>query len=569
MTVEPDMTEASGPRSVKQMTVIVAAAAISIVLIVALFWRVDAARGAADELDQAEDRAAELAELAEALGGASDLLTDEARAFAVTGDRSHEQAYWEEIEVTQTRGNVVERLQELEIDEALLTLLETASANSDALVQTETRSMRLRLESIGVPPSEMPSTIAAYTLSDSDAALDDQAKAALSAEIMFDDQYDADKALILAPITDFNNGIDEISADQVSDARGSVNSALNQIMLMAGLTLVAFLGVLAVFHFLVSRVVLRYTEATRDRDSTDLAFRYEPQGTVELRELAISFNTQSEHMQAVIERVASHAASVAVAADRIGVITEQVSNQATASLEEVSASTAASQEVNGHVASVAAAAEEFGMSIQEIARNSSEAASVADEAVSAAANVQNSFADLTESSEAIGEVVQLIQSIADQTNLLALNATIEAARAGEAGKGFAVVASEVKALAEQTAQATHGISESIQTIQVKVEDANVMMGQVNSVIERIHVYQSSIAAAVEEQAAVTTEIARSASDASTGTARIAESISAVERSVRQTTDGVAETSVAGSEMADVASSLDSVVSMFKVTSTDG
>lgn len=64
----------------------------------------------------------------------------------------------------------------------------------------------------------------------------------------------------------------------------------------------------------------------------------------------------------------------------------------------------------------------------------------------------------------VARVTRQIDAIAAQTNLLALNATIEAARAGEAGKGFSVVASEVKALAQETSQATHVIGDIIETL---------------------------------------------------------------------------------------------------------
>ena len=61
---------------------------------------------------------------------------------------------------------------------------------------------------------------------------------------------------------------------------------------------------------------------------------------------------------------------------------------------------------------------------------------------------------LSEQGQAIGEIIATVNELGDQSNLLAVNAAIEAAKAGEAGKGFAVVAAEVKALAEQSKQAT-------------------------------------------------------------------------------------------------------------------
>jgi len=83
--------------------------------------------------------------------------------------------------------------------------------------------------------------------------------------------------------------------------------------------------------------------------------------------------------------------------------------------------------------------------------------------------IREGIAELEQEIIVVGKVAQQIDAIAKQTNLLALNATIEAARAGDAGKGFAVVAGEVKSLSNQTANATHEISDVLDNLKGRID----------------------------------------------------------------------------------------------------
>lgn len=111
------------------------------------------------------------------------------------------------------------------------------------------------------------------------------------------------------------------------------------------------------------------------------------------------------------------------------------------------------------------------------------------------------------SSETMEKTVEFVYTIADQINLLALNAAVEAARAGEAGKGFAVVAGEVKNLANSATTFTQAIAKEIETIKVINQKITQNMDGIIGSVASLNNDTETIASAVTQQAAVSSDIA--------------------------------------------------------------
>jgi len=262
------------------------------------------------------------------------------------------------------------------------------------------------------------------------------------------------------------------------------------------------------------------------------------------------------------ESVGKIVGSVSTSSDHMAQSAHQMSDMADKSQEQTVVIAGATEEASVNVQTVAAATEELSASIREINQQVSNSADIAGGAVEEIERTNVMVQVLADAADKIDTVVSLINDIADQTNLLALNATIEAARAGEAGKGFAVVASEVKNLANQTGNATEDIIQQVNAIQQETRNTVTAIKGIGETIGNIHSIGTSIAAAVEEQEAATSEISRGIQQAASGTNEVASNIGGMKETANVTGEAATGVQDAAQELAGQAKVLEKSVTDF-------
>jgi methyl-accepting chemotaxis protein len=356
--------------------------------------------------------------------------------------------------------------------------------------------------------------------------------------------------------------------------------------------LIVLVGSSLVISRVVSKPVIDCARAVEKLAEGDLTGEVHIDRSDEIGLLAKSVNASISNLRAMVQEIHGTSESLNKSS---GILSETANTQAAAAEQtNMQASTVASAgeqlatnarlmsqsagEISQSSTSVATAVEEMSATIQEVARNCSEESEIARRADQQARQARELMSKLDESSRQIGKIVELINRIAEQTNLLALNATIEAASAGEAGRGFAVVANEVKELARQSAAATEDIRRQVTLMQENTANSMTAIDDVATVIEKVSHIAGSIAAAVEEQSATTSEIVRSlhsvtsatktmsdnVRQTSSGAEEVSRNIHGVSQAAGESAQGSTRITSSAKELSGLAGSLGALVSKFKL-----
>lgn len=186
--------------------------------------------------------------------------------------------------------------------------------------------------------------------------------------------------------------------------------------------------------------------------------------------------------------------------------------------------------------------------------------------------IASSMATLTDKSQAIAEITTSVDELSQQSNLLAVNASIEAARAGEMGKGFAVVAQEVKALSNQSKQATAEVRRILTDIQQAAGHAALSIEQGSRTVETA-VRQSaeagrsieSLAHSVAEAASAAAQIAAASQEQLTGIDQVVMAMQGIQEATKQHVDSSRQIEEAAQSLTAIQDVLETLVAKYKLS----
>ena len=415
----------------------------------------------------------------------SSALTADVRAYAATGNLTHYNNYFDEINNLKNREIGVAAMQEIGITPGEQTMIDEMSALSNELVPLEENAME---------------SVKQGNLKD-------------AVDYVYGIDYQNSITKINALKEQFLSALDKRTSEQVKGLK--LQSGIVRGLIFLSMIIVALMQffVMSVTkkRILKPIFVIRDQMGEISQGNLSADFPLEPD-TSEIGMLVESIHETKRELKKYIDDIDSKLAQMAdgkmdltIGNDyrgefrpiqqAMGQILDSL-NRALFQINQTSGNVSLESEQMASDAEVlsdgavqqASAVEELSASIQglseQVRQTSEDAKDAKQSSVEAAEQLTacnqkmeqltGAMEDISKSSRQISGIIKTIEDISFQTNILALNAAVEAARAGAAGKGFAVVADEVQSLATKSSIAAKDITKLIEASMKLVEHGTAL-----------------------------------------------------------------------------------------------
>lgn len=228
------------------------------------------------------------------LSDASDYLTEEVRKFVVTGNPNYMERYWKEVNKTKSREEAISSFSASSLPVRELQLLKTAKNNSDLLISTEIRAMKLASYSHDVPKDRMEPAVKNYVLNVADQQLGKDQAGKLAANLVFGSEYESQKTIISGSIKEFQQHMDSRLKRRLYQARNRTGQAVEYQTAALSVSFFFVAAVLFIFYRFSVSPILEHTAKIRTMGDKVPPVFLSVKGSRELRVFAQKFNQMYE-----------------------------------------------------------------------------------------------------------------------------------------------------------------------------------------------------------------------------------------------------------------------------------